>query len=66
MRRVLGIEPLEPGYRTVAICPGPVPGMTRCEGTVNTLSGPLSVAWQWNGESAAVVVRECPPGVRVV
>ena len=66
MRHVLGIEPLEPGYRTVAICPGPVPGMTRCEGTVNTLFGPLCVAWQWNGERAAVVVRECPPGVRVV
>ncbi|GIP39477.1 hypothetical protein J31TS4_27570 [Paenibacillus sp. J31TS4] len=44
-RYILGIRPLEPGYRTFAFAPNALPGLTSCKGSVSTPAGPIHVEW---------------------
>lgn len=65
-RFVLGVIPLEPGYRKVRILPRALPGMTRCKGRVPTPFGPIVVEWQMNIEGLLTYHTEIPDGVEVV
>ena len=45
-RTLAGISPTSPGYRTMAIRPNVVGGVTDVEAVVETQSGPVVSAWQ--------------------
>ncbi|MBQ9347193.1 MAG: alpha-L-rhamnosidase, partial [Oscillibacter sp.] len=45
-RRVLGIEPLEGGYRTFRAAPVPGGGLTWAKGTVRSAYGTIEVSWR--------------------
>ncbi len=45
-RTLAGISPTSPGYRTIAISPSVVGGVTEVEAEVKTLSGAVAAAWQ--------------------
>jgi len=65
-RFVLGVMPLEPGYKKVRISPQALPGMTRCEGRVPTPYGPIVVEWAVDTEGLLTYRTEVPDGVEVV
>lgn len=44
-RFILGVEPLEPGYKRISFKPNALPGQTSCSGTINTPVGPIQVKW---------------------
>jgi alpha-L-rhamnosidase len=47
MHRVVGgIEPAEPGYRTVRVAPRPGGGLTWARTALDTRHGRISVAWR--------------------
>ncbi len=54
-RRILGVEPLEPGWRTVRVDPQPL-DLTWAHGTVPTPHGDLTVSWQRQGSGLAVEI----------
>ncbi|MFK7694452.1 alpha-L-rhamnosidase C-terminal domain-containing protein [Paenibacillus sp. HJGM_3] len=45
-RYILGIQPLEPGYRKFDFTPNALPGLTECKGGVGTPDGPILVEWK--------------------
>ncbi|HVA01400.1 MAG TPA: alpha-L-rhamnosidase N-terminal domain-containing protein [Terriglobia bacterium] len=45
-RLVLGIQPLEPGYRSYIVAPHPA-GLAWAKGGVPTVRGAISVDWKW-------------------
>lgn len=58
-RYVLGIKPLEPGYREFSFEPNAVGGMTSCSGVVNSPRGPISVAWSLEEGRMKRSIRIC-------
>lgn len=42
---ILGVQPLEPGYKQVRFAPHAIPGLTECRGAVSTPNGPLYIEW---------------------
>ncbi len=59
---VLGVRPVEAGFRTVRIAPE-LPGLRRVDGAVPTPFGPIEVAAKRAGEKVRVRVK-LPEGVR--
>ena len=55
-RTLAGISPTSPGYRTIAIRPSVVGGLTDVEAEVKTQSGPVAVAWQRDAGTFAMQV----------
>ena len=55
-RTLAGISPTSPGYRTVAICPNVVGGLTSVEAEVRTQSGQVAAAWQRDAGALAMQV----------
>ncbi len=45
-RTLAGISPASPGYRTIAVSPSVVGGLTEVEAVVKTQAGAVAVAWQ--------------------
>lgn len=43
---ILGIRPIEPGYKTFVVDPIPVPGITWAKGRVPTVEGFIDVEWK--------------------
>lgn len=46
---VLGITPLQPGFRRIRICPARLAGLDWAEGEVPTPFGPIELAWHRDG-----------------
>ena len=65
-RRLLGVNPVASGYREVEIAIWPPENMNRCEGTVSTPFGPISVSWIRRSDGQIVVKTDVPEGVRIV
>ncbi|MBP3966495.1 alpha-L-rhamnosidase C-terminal domain-containing protein [Paenibacillus lignilyticus] len=63
---VLGVQSLEPGYKTVMVSPNPVGGIRSCSGTVNTPHGDLDVKWYVDDNGKVCTSVIAPPGVQVV
>lgn len=49
-RYLLGITPLEPGFLRIGICPYPPTQLSYAEGSVDTVAGRVSVAWERQGK----------------
>ncbi|NBD24011.1 alpha-L-rhamnosidase-related protein [Paenibacillus glycinis] len=62
---VLGVQPLEPGYRRVRIAPAAVGGIRACSGTVNTPLGPLAIKWHLDAGGELRAIVNAPPGMRI-
>jgi len=58
--RVLGIRPLEPGYRTFVVdpCPG---DLQWAKGSVATPHGPIHVSWRRNEKNELEITCTAPP-----
>lgn len=61
-RYVLGVRPLEPGYRKVLIAPQPGP-LTAIQGVVPTIRGPIRVDAKRDTDGKWQVDHDVPPGV---
>ena len=59
-RGILGIEPLEPGFRRLRIAPEMGCGLAFAEGSVLTAYGAVGCAWRVEGGKAALAVRVPP------
>lgn len=46
LSRVLGIQPLEPGYQSVSVRPQPLNGITTCMGSIPTPLGPIEAGYE--------------------
>jgi alpha-L-rhamnosidase len=62
-RVVGGIEPVEPGYRTVRIAPRPGGGLTWADTSLDTSHGRISVSWRLDGAGRLEVDLAVPDGV---
>ncbi|GAA4359670.1 family 78 glycoside hydrolase catalytic domain [Microbacterium rhizosphaerae] len=62
-RTVAGLEPAEPGYRTVRIAPRPAVGLDRADASIQTRLGTLSISWTATAEAFDAEV-EIPFGSR--
>ncbi len=62
---VLGVEPVEPGFRVFRVAPQPPHGLSWARGTVPTPHGDIEVAWQREGESLALSLT-VPPNTRAL
>lgn len=59
-RYVLGVEPIEPGFRTFGVYPSPG-GLARCGGRVPSPHGTIDVAWEKTPDGMTMRVT-VPPG----
>ncbi|WP_437184163.1 family 78 glycoside hydrolase catalytic domain [Subtercola boreus] len=64
-RRVAGIAPGEPGYRTVVISPQPDPRITAAGAALESPYGRIEVEWSWIDEVFKMKANT-PPGVTAV
>jgi len=62
---LLGIEPLEPGYKTFRVRPRPTKTVTQARGRVSTPYGMLEVEWCLKAGKTDLIVRN-PAGTRRV
>jgi len=60
-QHVLGVQPLEPGYKSVLVRPQPS-GLRWCHGRVPTPQGLVGCDWR-RGEGAFTITVETPPGI---
>ncbi len=65
-RILLGINPITPGYREVEVAIWAPENINRCEGTVPTPFGPISVSWIRRKDGQIIVKTDMPEGVRMV
>lgn len=73
---VLGIEPVEPGFRTFRVAPQPPPGLAWARGAIPTPHGDIEVAWEREGGdepsrgaapgSSIALSLTVPPGTRAL
>ena len=63
-RHVLGVRPLEPGFRTVEVKPE-LGYLSFAEGTVPTPAGPLYVKARKDSNGKTIVEVKAPKGVKV-
>jgi hypothetical protein len=59
-RGILGIDLLEPGFRKILIAPQPGGGLTSAQGYYDSIYGPISNAWTYNGNTFEMAVT-IPP-----
>lgn len=64
-RRVGGIAPGEPGYRTVLISPQPDASITSAQAELECPYGRISVSWSWSDDIFQLELHT-PPGVTAV
>jgi alpha-L-rhamnosidase len=64
-RTVAGLEPAEPGYRTVRIAPRPAVGLDRADASIQTRLGALSISWTATDDAFDAEV-EIPFGSRAL
>ncbi|WES63299.1 family 78 glycoside hydrolase catalytic domain [Microbacter sp. GSS18] len=64
-RRIAGIQPTAPGYRTARVAPDLESGLTHVSAHVGTPAGRLSVDWRLDGDRAVIAVT-VPPGIDAV
>lgn len=62
--RVLGVEPLEPGYQKIAFNPQPIEGIMRCVGTIPTPLGNIEAGWDLSLPHPNVL--RLPEGIRSI
>ena len=62
-RVIVGISPVEPGYRTVRIAPRPGGGLTWAKGSLQTRHGVVAVSWQVGEDGRLDVTVTVPDGV---
>jgi len=66
VNHVLGIKPIDPGFRTFSFNPPKDSGLTFASGTVPTPHGMISAEWHIGSDGKIVESLTCPPGtVRV-
>jgi hypothetical protein len=63
-RRILGVEPLAPGWRSLRVCPHPLT-LDWARGVVPTPRGPVRVEWRRQGERMHVRLELPTTGARV-
>ncbi|WP_340024202.1 alpha-L-rhamnosidase C-terminal domain-containing protein [Paenibacillus sp. FSL K6-1096] len=61
--RVLGVVPVEPGYRTIAFHPQPIEGISTCWGTLPTPYGAITAGWDKTASEPFML--QVPEGVQV-
>lgn len=61
--RVLGVEPVEPGYRSISFQPSRIAGISVCMGTIPTPYGPIEAGWD-DALSDEFTLR-LPQGIRL-
>ena len=62
---ILGVEPVEPGFRVFRVSPQPPPGLDWARGTVPTPHGDIGIAWKREGDVLALSLT-VPPGTRAL
>ena len=62
---ILGVEPVEPGFRVFRVAPQPPPGLDWARGTVPTPHGDIVIAWKREGDALTLSLT-VPPGTRAV
>ena len=63
-RAMLGVYPLEPGFRTFQVKPYPA-GFPRADGEIPTPAGPIRVSWEQQADGLHVTCRH-PAGLKAV
>ena len=61
VREVLGVRPLEPGYRKFTVDPKPG-DLSRARGEVPTPYGPIRVSWERQADGELAVSCQAPAG----
>lgn len=54
---ILGIRPLEPGYRKILIAPLPDARLGKVRGSYNSRSGKISVGWEVKGDTVSLQIE---------
>jgi len=62
---ILGVQPLEPGYRRFCLQPQPTREVTWARGLVPTRYGAIDVAWDLDGDALSIALT-VPEGTRVL
>ena len=62
---ILGVEPVEPGFRVFRVAPQPPSGLSWARGTVPTPHGDIEVAWHREGDNLALSLT-VPDGIRAL
>ena len=65
-RIILGVNPVEPGYRKTEIAIWAPEGISKCEGTVPTPFGKIYVSWVRKNKDEIIVKTEVPKGIEIV
>jgi alpha-L-rhamnosidase len=65
-RIMLGVNPVEPGYKKTEIAIWAPEGINKCEGTVPTPYGTIYVSWVRKDKDEIIVKTEIPKGIEVV
>lgn len=62
---VLGVQALEPGFKTIRFSPIAVGGIRQCSGTVNTPYGIIRVAWELDDKGELQGSIDLPKGIEI-
>ncbi|WP_020618978.1 alpha-L-rhamnosidase C-terminal domain-containing protein [Paenibacillus daejeonensis] len=62
--RVLGVTPVEPGYRAISLRMQPIEGFKTCWGHIPTPYGQITAGWNQNLKEPNIL--ELPDGIRIV
>ena len=62
---LLGVEPVEPGFRVFRVAPQPPPGLDWARGIVPTPHGDIEAAWEREGDTLSLSLT-VPPGTRAL
>ena len=54
---ILGIRPLEPGYRKILIAPFPDARLGKVSGSFSSRQGKISVAWEVKGDAVLLQIE---------
>ena len=65
-RILLGVSPIEPGFRKAGIAIWAPEGINKCEGSVSTPFGAIHVSWVRKDKDQIIVKTEVPEGIEVV
>ena len=63
---VLGIRPLENGFKRVLVSPLPDKRLGRVEGEYNSVNGKISVSWEWKDDVFSLSLESDMPGLVVM
>lgn len=65
-RIILGVNPIEPGYRKTEIVIWAPENINRCEGTIPTPFGNIHVSWVRKDKDHIIVKTDVPKGIEIV